>query len=220
MMWNISNMFSQGKLTDAWEWESFSLDPVAFCPNRDYFSENTTLPEIWGKINRKYDSLEAQGKDHLEIARILESQGAVRLFDKDEISGFCKVKNNDYNALLVYAALVLISSNTNARISLSDEGDFLRCPVLIQAGLAKPWAERLLDEWILWEKHGLIKTNKDLAKKYEMQARLMKAFPDLQEPEKLCRTVTLKGKQRLSVADVISSVAQDNGLRTKSGTQQ
>lgn len=60
------------------------------------------------------------------------------------IRGFTKVAGNEKNAMEVIAGLVVISlAVKNAIISVSDEGKYLKCPIRIFKGKARPDKDRI-----------------------------------------------------------------------------
>lgn len=187
----ISDYFNTGQLKDVWTCENFYLDPLSFYPNWEFFKRRQDNYErAWSCINARYESLKSEDLNHLDIVRKLHDEGLVCYHVKDRISGFCKVGGNEFNASLVYAALLMISSRTSSLISLSDEGEFLLVPVLIRGGKAKPWTDRVREDWHYWTEKGFIKSNSyGIAEKQKQQANLLKKYPDYTAPENLCRQV-------------------------------
>jgi hypothetical protein len=68
-------------------------------------------------------------------------------------SGFTKVGENEKNAALVVKFLIECSILApRIKIKVSDEGDYLTCPVIIQNGLMKPDEDEIKSTIEYWKK--------------------------------------------------------------------
>lgn len=129
------------------------------------------------------------GFSPLAIRRQLIEEGVAERFSQ-EIRGFTKVGGNEWNALLVYAALLEISIKTPAMIKLSDEGEFLLSDVLIKNGKVRPDRGSIEAQLAYWEKQGSLETNKHgSADKAKLFRKLLKHKNRWLQPERLCRQV-------------------------------
>ena len=107
-------------------------------------------------------------------------------------TGFTKVGGNEFNALLVYTALIEISRLTNAELTLYDEGQFLYADVIIKNGLARIDIDKLKETWKLQKKKGNVKKreeDKELIDKETLQSKLIEIYPAYTSPFNLCRHV-------------------------------
>jgi hypothetical protein len=178
----VSEQFNSGPFANIWTCENFFLDPLASYPNRQ-------REENWESYERRFAELEAAGLPPLAVRRQLLQEG-VALRHSEELCGFTKVGGNEWNAALVYAALIEISKRTPALIKLSDEGEFLRCDVLIRRGKARPGRARMEEAIACWEKQGFLKDNQyGCADKAQLFRKLLEQEKRWQRPEKFCRTV-------------------------------
>jgi hypothetical protein len=178
----VSEQFNSGPFANIWTCENFFLDPLASYPNRQ-------REENWESCERRFAELEAAGLPPLAVRRQLLQEG-VALRHSEELRGFTKVGGNEYNALLVYAALIEISKRTPAVISLHDEGEFLLCDVLIRRGKARPGRARMEEAIACWEKQGFLKDNQyGCADTAQLFRKLLEQEKRWQRPEKFCRTV-------------------------------
>ncbi|MEW6202561.1 MAG: hypothetical protein AB1546_11325 [bacterium] len=192
VMYEVSMKYNSGDYEDVWTCESFYLDPWAFHPNWE------KVGDLGGKefINRRYRELERSALFRGEILNKMHNEGLI-LFTKDtiyngKVAGFTKVGGNEYNAFLVYEALIEISKNTKSEISLCDEGAFLYAPVLIRGGKAKIDVESVHRAWAFWEEKGWLKEEGGdpiIIEKKQMQESLIKFYPYWTEPRNLCRSI-------------------------------
>ena len=188
----ISDHFNSGNFADVWTCENFYLEPLAFYPNWDRYP-NADPGRLWQMLGDRFAELQESGLHRLDAIRHLHNEGLIRYHSTGEIRGSCKVGGNEFNAAIVYAALLMISAETNSVISLTDEGEYLLIPLLLKNGLAKPWPQRVKEDWSHWQKQGFIRKNTyGLADKQQLQAELLKNFPDFADPESFCRDVQRK----------------------------
>jgi len=127
-------------LEEIWTCESFWIGIGRFYPNWKRF-EGKERESIYREIDEKITYLK-QEITEVEAIIKLKEQGLIVFLDenyRNELSGFTKVQGNEFNALLVFKALVEISKKIpQATIELSDEGRFLICDLKIKNGLALP----------------------------------------------------------------------------------
>ena len=185
----ISKFYNTGKYETTWTCENFYLDPHAYFPNWKYF-QGRSATQAWEAIDKHYASIVESGKSHVEAIDHLRREGYINFLHEGEIRGFCKVGGNEQNAALVYSALILISRRTRAVISLSDEGFFLKVPVFIKQGKAKPWVERIHDDWGFWKEKGFLKDNRyGVADIKGAQESILAKNPDFTSPLRFCQEV-------------------------------
>jgi hypothetical protein len=134
----VSVAFNSGAFADAWTCENFFLEPMPVVPAKG---------GSWEQLQTRWDALQAEGLDGMALRRRLVAEGTgrqpgwlgkVTWHSSEWVRGFTKVGGNEWNAALVYAALLEISRRTPAVIRLTDEGEFLLYPVLIKGGKARP----------------------------------------------------------------------------------
>jgi len=88
---------------------------------------------------------------------------------------FTDVGDNEFNASLVVQYCNEISiAVPEFNVAITDEGDQLYCPIIIQQGRAVPWKERTLSILVYWEKspgfNELDQNYMNAAKKFYLQA--------------------------------------------------
>jgi len=157
-LFEISQEYNSGEYKDVWTCESFFWDVMGYYPNWDWWEAKgiESREGVWGGINKGYDLLRQQGLTRCQAVNKLVTKRVVNLHQGEckHYYGFCKVGGNAYNALLVLLALIRISKEVfpDKEISLSDEGEFLKCPIIIKNGLAKPDIRRIEDDLVYYEK--------------------------------------------------------------------
>jgi hypothetical protein len=133
-------------LKELWTCESFHLG-LDYYPNWDKLKRlgYATTTEGWEYVESHIKEDENEVKSILDA----EKKGIITFFKDDfkkELRGFTKTQGNEFNSLLVYKALIEISKKIpKATIEVSDEGEFLLCPLKIKNGLVLPQIEDLLD---------------------------------------------------------------------------
>jgi len=140
-----SQRLNTGEVGKLWTCENFDLDVYGYYP---YWKEKSWNIEGEGKaeseehIEKRYNELGSEGKNHIDIVKQLASEKLVYLKDDDrsKTSGSTKVGGNELNAMMVYLTLIQISKELpNTKITLRDEGEFLLCPqVYIREGRVLP----------------------------------------------------------------------------------
>jgi len=136
------------KLKQIWTCENFFLSPVDYYPNWDSpIIKNMGRDNAWDYVNREYALLEKQGLHYFDIVDNLHKRKLVNYhgggLKTNEVSSFTKTQGNEFNSMLVLKALVTISKLVpKALIHISDEGEYLLCPLHIKNGKALP----LIDE--------------------------------------------------------------------------
>jgi hypothetical protein len=141
-MIDISEKYNSGPLREIWSCENYYFTPFDHYPDWEGMFRNTGQDEAWNKIGVKWKELAAQGKNDIAIYEELHSAGYI-VFSTDpksnKFGSFTKVQGNELNALLVYQALLELSTVIpDSIIHLSDEGRFLYCDVSIKNGKARP----------------------------------------------------------------------------------
>lgn len=140
----VSVAFNSGAFADAWTCENFFFEPMPVVPAKG---------GSWEQLQARWDALQTDGLGGMALRRRLVAEGIGRQpgwlstvsgHSPQWVRGFTKVGGNEWNAALVYAALLEISRRTPAVIRLADEGEFLLCPVLIKGGKARPDREASL----------------------------------------------------------------------------
>jgi len=141
-MIDIADKCNSGKLKDIWSCENYYFTPFHHYPNWNGKFKTVNPDEAWKQISKRWDELARTGKEDIDIYLELHSSGYIIFFHNPDgytYKGFTKVQGNELNALLVYVALIELSSVIpDAVIELSDEGRFLYCDVKISRGLSKP----------------------------------------------------------------------------------
>lgn len=136
----ISQEMNSGEFKDVWTCENFFLDPLAYYPNW----ENEKLKEqphqkVGEIIDEHLKTLINTGLSRTQALKLMAENRMINFFNNNpnEIYNFTKVGGNEYNAFLVIYTCKCISEETEARISISDEGDFLLAPIIIYDGKAQ-----------------------------------------------------------------------------------
>lgn len=130
-----------------WTCETFELEPGIY-PNWARFSEPDKATKGWDAINKRFAELKKTGMHPVDADMQLVAEGLALMYRPEwrrEIGGFCKVGGNELNAMVITATLVLVSKKMICTITLSDEGKYLRCPVVIEDGKARPDEEGIRD---------------------------------------------------------------------------
>jgi len=134
-------------LKELWTCENFWLGIGSYYPNWDKFKGGST--NGWNEVNKRIDELK---KTMPEIDAIFQAkkEGIILFYDekyKNHFDGFTKVQGNEFNSLLVFKALLEISKRIpKATLRISDEGEFLLCPLKIKNGLVLPEINELIDD--------------------------------------------------------------------------
>ena len=140
----------RGNFQKVWHCETFWLTTVDYYPN---WINQGGKADSWEQVEEQYEILKKTGLHHIDIVRQLCKDGWTALHggSKNNVRGFCKTQGNEFNSLLVYLALIEISvAIPKARISISDEGEFLYCDVILKNGKAFPNLSSLkesIDSW-------------------------------------------------------------------------
>ena len=178
----VSDKYNTGPFANVWTCENFFFDPLSCFPDRSRGHD-------WKSLENRSEELARSGLSRLAVRRRLIAEGVGKRFSS-ELQGFTKVGGNEWNAALVYAALLEISRLTPAVIKLSDEGEFLLCNLLIKKGKARPDGAEMAERIAYWEKEGYLKENRyGCADKARLFRKLLKQEKKWQAPEKFCRQV-------------------------------
>ena len=171
----VRKKYNTGNLANVWSCESFYPEPINFDPNwegKRKYEINLILKQELNNgngydynfyIEKKVEDL-MQGKaikigyEHeYSFDKKLSREEAFKLLAKEEwiyitnedlkeIHGFVKVQGNEFNAALVYLAVkeltVLIPTT---EVIISDEGEFLLCPIKMKQGKAIPLLNEMLE---------------------------------------------------------------------------
>lgn len=125
-----------------WTCEEFYINPYDIYPNWENKS-------TWNKLRGRQKCLLKEGVKYLKSCKILVEEKIASFFadekrPKNLISSFTKVGGNEKNAMEVIAGLTAISiAVKNAEIKVSDEGKYLKCPIIIYQGKAMPDDDRI-----------------------------------------------------------------------------
>jgi hypothetical protein len=157
-MYETSIYYNSGEFKNVWTCENFFLDYYSYYPNWDYFPENERNT-AWDKVIKMYEDLRREHFPHSNAVKIMLRKKVILLHGgldgvkRNEARGFTKTQGNEYNSMLVYLALCAISKKApNLIIHLSDEGDYLLCPLYIRQGKVMPDFERLEENIDRWSK--------------------------------------------------------------------
>ncbi len=168
-LYALSERYNSGPLENVWSCENFFPSPFgSYCPNWRHPNYKFFTPEVVSKmVENEIDR--APGRDRVEKVMAVAKKRKVELFydlSSDTIGGFTKTQGNELNSLLVLMGLVEVSEVLPVECSLTDEGRFLYCPLLIQKGRAIPMINKLTEhfEWLaaryalsVRHRHGLSK---------------------------------------------------------------
>lgn len=134
------------KLKELWSCESFWLGLGNYYPNWD--KVNGGSESGWNIVNNRITELE---KTMSPIDAIFQAkkEGIILFHDENyqnHFHGFTKVQGNEFNSLLVFKAVMEISKRIpKATLRISDEGEFLLCPLTIKNGLVLPDINDLIE---------------------------------------------------------------------------
>jgi hypothetical protein len=123
-----------------WSCETIDIAPYNIYPNWNIKSD-------WDKLNKRWAELEQQELHPNEISKFLVKEGIASFHGSNPeygFYGFTKVGGNELNALQVVMALSAASRVVkNASIHIRDEGEFLKCPLIIEKDKAKPDRDKI-----------------------------------------------------------------------------
>lgn len=147
---NVSEKYNSGKFKGIWTCENF------WCQIREpEFVDAKVMrdfPEHTGNMwSHLYNVVAKDYATHVEKEEFLEKEGYITRGGHFG-SWFCKTGGNELNSMLVLYALVELSLLTPAEFALSDEGDFLRCPVFIKDGKVSIDKETMFNSIEYWKK--------------------------------------------------------------------
>ena len=137
------------KLEELWSCENFWIGIGDFCPNWD----NPTIKsaggssEAWEMVGKRREEL-SKTLSYYDVLATLERAGLIKegIPKTKELHGFTKTQGNEFNSMLVLKALIEISKKLpKALIEISDEGEYLLCPLKIKNGKALPDIGDLVD---------------------------------------------------------------------------
>jgi len=144
------------KLKNLWTCENFWLGVGNYYPNW----ENNAVKLVtktngggseagWALINQLMEKAEKETGSFIDAVFEMEKKGYILAHDKgdNEFHGFTKTQGNEFNSLLVFKALIEISKKVpSALITLSDEGEFLLCPLKIKNGKVLPIIQDMIED--------------------------------------------------------------------------
>jgi len=191
----ISDKYNEGEFKDVWTCENFYLDPWDYYPNWQFFKAIETcapVAEPWDFIEKKYDDCKAEGMKHGEICNKLYKDRYINFHREqgENIRGFCKTGGNEYNSLLVFIALVEITTKTKAEIELHDEGELLYGDIIIKDGKCKFDIKSMKQSWAYWKKQGFLDSDEYSCRTtMENQKRLIKLYSEWFPPQMAVRPV-------------------------------
>ena len=129
-----------------WTCENFYPAPDIY-PNWGNRNPGEKPLHDWDEVNAELQAIYKQGIGAAKANAALVKAGIARYHDDDwktKIHGFCKVGGNELNAMLVVQGLTEISRVIDCTVKVSDEGDFLKCDLVIENGFAKPDRDSIL----------------------------------------------------------------------------
>jgi hypothetical protein len=134
-----------------WSCERLSLERINISPNWSAWDETgLRANEVWRRIEtelKKPNGIQSL----LDHGLIEVSKGGYR-GSKYLMSGFTKVRDDEYNAGLVIEFLIKASLIApRIQIRVHDEGDYLACPVIIQNGIMKPDETEIKSQMAYWK---------------------------------------------------------------------
>lgn len=136
-------------LTELWSCENFWIGLGSYYPNWQHplFTKERGSEFAWNFIGAKKEEL-MKTLDYYDTLAKLEKEGwIIEAIPKgNTLNGFTKTQGNEFNSMLVLQALTDISNALpNVEIRLSDEGEFLLCPLKIKKGKALPLIDDLIE---------------------------------------------------------------------------
>ena len=149
---DVSNKFNSVKFAEVWTCESFYLSAFDYYLNWEKFKNAKT--GAWKEINKREKEL--TGLNQISVSKQLHKEGLILFHSNpntNKINGFTKTQGNEFNSLLIYLALIEISTKLpKYTINLSDEGEFLYCDVKIKNGKASPQVNEIkknVQHWLV-----------------------------------------------------------------------
>jgi len=117
-----------------WSCEQLSLQRFTLYPNWDAWKDSSlTTSEIWEEIHQRLK--EPDGLQKLRLENLINYEEGGYMGKGYLLSGFTKVRDYEEDAALVVKFLIEISTIApDLDIKVSDEGDYLKCPVVLRNG--------------------------------------------------------------------------------------
>jgi hypothetical protein len=134
-----------------WSCERLSLERLSISPHWSAWDETgLRVGEVWRRITAELKK--PNGKQSLLDHGLIEvSKGGYR-GSNYLMSGFTKVRDDEYNASLVIEFLIEASFLApRVKIKVSDEGEYLGCPAIIQNGKMKPDETEIKSQIVYWK---------------------------------------------------------------------
>jgi hypothetical protein len=121
-----------------WTCENLSFERFSIFPNwKEWDKAETNVQDVWLEISSAMDM--PGGLEELQRQNLVVIKYGGYMGEKYLASGFTKVGENEKNAALVVKFLIECSILApRIKIKVSDEGDYLAGPVLIQNGRMRP----------------------------------------------------------------------------------
>jgi len=144
LLTDINSTF-KSDLKELWTCEDFWIGLGNFYPdwhNNPIWNRTTG----WDAIHKRFDEL--KDLSYYDQLKILQDEKLIidGIPKTKQLRGFTKTQGNELNSMLVLQALITISNKLpNATITISDEGEYLMCPLTIKKGLALPNVKDLLE---------------------------------------------------------------------------
>jgi hypothetical protein len=134
-----------------WSCEKLSLERYSISPHWSAWDETgLRVGEVWRRINSELKKPNGM-QSLLDHGLIEVSKGGYR-GSKYLMSGFTKVRDDEYNASLVVEFLIEASFLApRVKIKVSDEGNYLACPAIIQDGKMKPDIKAIESQIVYWK---------------------------------------------------------------------
>jgi len=134
-----------------WSCERLCLECFSIFPNWPVWEDaNLKVAEVWHRINNKL--AEPNGMKELLVENLIEVNKGGYRGSGFLMSGFTKVRGDEHNASLVVKFLLEVSIIApDMQIKAHDEGDYLKCPVIIQNSQMTPDLEKIKENMKYWE---------------------------------------------------------------------
>jgi hypothetical protein len=172
----VRNKYTSGKFAGVWSCESFYPEPINYFPNwngvkaydikliqrqelnngdgYDYMTYiEKKVEELMQGMEVKvgYKDIHSPKKklSRVEAYKLLAKNGWITIDNEDlkEICGFVKVQGNEFNAALTFMAIKeLTMQMPNIEARMSDEGEFLLCPIRLKQGKAIPLLNEMKED--------------------------------------------------------------------------
>jgi hypothetical protein len=134
----IEELQDEYNRSNVWTCENLSFERICVFPNwKEWDKTETNVQDVWLEISSAMDM--PGGLEELQKQGLIVINYGGYMGEKCLASGFTKVRENEENAALVIKFLIEASLLApRVKIKVSDEGNYLACPVIIEKGRMKP----------------------------------------------------------------------------------